>query len=69
MLVNLSSLTYYLYICYQIFTRTLQGVVDKGLVYREGSNLSMSTLAQRREEAEFIANIIRPFVTGVWVGR
>ena len=49
--------------------RTLQGVVDRGLVYREGSNLSMSTLAQRREEAEFIANIIRPFVTGVWVGR
>ena len=49
--------------------RTLQGVVDRGLVYREGCNLSMSTLAQRREEAEFIANIIRPFVTGVWVGR
>lgn len=48
-----------------LFDRTLRQLVDRGVVHLEDMTLSVNE--QKLQMADYLANLVRPFVAGVWV--
>ena len=52
---------------HELFQCTLQQLVDRGVVYREGVSLQVNE--RQLLIFEYLSQVIRPFVAGVWVCR